>query len=526
MFYLCFLIQHIFTAQKRKLGEVDKQPYIKKRLVYTNEELLAAQSLIELNGLANHPNKKDSVVFIANEENTNLRTLVDNLIDKDTKNLTENKTNSVFLENTCKPTEARKNNRKKLKLKKHKKDFQELKNKHVAFIRDFKFKNECKATCNFHIWQSIDITRLAIDFEKQLSFNLNYLFEIIEEGKNDFIQPFFRNGIASSDKNYYKIFSKLTIDPGFTHFDLEDNLCKESTDSLLKFPNLNILPGKYESVQNKMICILNSLCENSINYKSYMINQYDEYKNFYESKLPMYSIHEFLLFCINDYLKFENHGLIEFLFPEFEIIKMILDGKVDREIIKKCHFFICIFHFRYLFFRDIIRKEFIEMQNKKEGFDILRCKYFSYFLFSSKIIFQVFLYSFSKKFKAEVEDFVFTNFLYFIKLKFMVFRARFSFNTLFLLNPFKAKHFTIFSSKINQSKKYKFNPISVLEMPKSEEILGYYNEKKDYTILNIRLSKCLNQQLPEDFFMLQNDVNILKIFFETRFYNLLLSELK
>ncbi|RVD93042.1 hypothetical protein TUBRATIS_004350 [Tubulinosema ratisbonensis] len=512
MFCFSFFIQHIFATEKRRLEQGDEQSIIKKRLIYTNDELIAAQVIVGLQnnfeGFHDIEEKKnvdeerdtqyDSSEFLKKEV-----IIVSNKVPILIDPITPETKNQIKLVKTSDLLEL----------------FNSMKNKHLGIVKYYKSLGGYENICDFYVWKSIDMRRIALDYEEQFSFNLNYLFLIMGRGNNDFIRPFFKIGFTNTNRNYYGIFSKLLIDPELNLFDLEDNLTDESLNELLRFPNVEILPEKYQLIQKKNIDFLSNMNNESRIWSSYMLKVFKHDVNYYgfTEFLPFFE--QFLFFCIKDYLKLEKYPLIKFLFPEFTIIRMILDQKKELSFAKRVYFFLSTFHFKYLFFRDTIKKEIGEMQMKNEGFDILKCKYFSYFLFSSKMTCQMLIQKSINNFRSEISGYVFTNFLYFMKLKFICFRKGLNFNTLFLVNPFKiTENFKVcFSVVKSTKKKFVFKTLFVEVMPTKKEIMAQYEEFGSYKVLIERLMICFNERIPENFFEAQNTEN-LKEFFETKFY--------
>ncbi|RVD93010.1 hypothetical protein TUBRATIS_004620 [Tubulinosema ratisbonensis] len=525
MFCTYIFLRTILSATKRKSDTLEDSPSLKKSNNYTEEDLSIAQVILSLQN--NEESNKNEIENRSSEIRNN------SMNQEGSISSTNNVGVIILIEKVSNKAPLYYNHKENPKQPNdiYTKEellsiFENLKTNHINS------NNENRLTTynqyiDFHAWKSIDLIKLVFDYEEQISFNLNYLVEILNEQKRYITKSVFEVSFFQVERDFHEFITKVLLNPESTYFNLENNIIEGNIYKNFILNKVIPVSNTFKLIQEGLKPILNQMSNESKNYNSYMKLYFSRMKTLYNLNLPVTYINEFLIFSIEDYLKLKKYPVIRFLFPEFEIITKIFHRKTELSFAKRCHFFLSIFHLKYLFFRDIIKNEVRELRDKNKGFDIFKCKYFLYFLLETKIMFQMVIYKYNSGFLEEIEGQIFKNFLFFLKLKYLTLRNYLNFNTLFLLNPLKkTSRFITRPSKENQdSKKFNFWAISAIFMPSLEEIMDLFDKKENFFLLLNRLRNIYGESKVEKYFEPQCDSSVLEDYFEEKLYDFLLENL-
>lgn len=157
--------------------------------------------------------------------------------------------------------------------------------------------------------------------------------------------------------------------------------------------------------------------------------------------------------------------------------------------LKKLHMYAGFFFLKFCFFKRIIKEE-IETEICKNGkVDIYKCKYFSYFLISSKMLLQHLLFKCNAFKKFEIKKMVFSNYLFFLQMYSKKTRDLIQVNPFYIFykrdisNDFYTKFDYETIKNIQNYNNLRSKPLELKYTPSFQDINKVFNDKKCFEIL-------------------------------------------
>lgn len=447
MLLIILVFKKILASIKRKSEDFDySHREIKRMCVNTSDDYEVADFLVSLSETpvvferCNHNNSlKSQISFSVDDSNLPKTVLDEYLSDSDDQTIVKNPNSSIVKKNTksmktgnlipktvldqnefdsenelfddktsilsIKPLDltVAENHRKKLQ---NEIKIYEQENQGKLNISYFERK------FNFHVWENIDLYELKNNFQNKFYFSFDYLFIFLYRSSRIKFTDL-KNNYDISDHELYRFIVDRIYDLINNPFEITD----------LTFKNLNeiktlelLVKVHYDKLQMCTISFLSILNPRSKRlYKFLYIyidaifkNKSKKYRNLYMEELIKYAL--------NDYFSHHDKSSFKIIFPEFEIFLTLLKLKLDLSYLKRLFYCTAIFHLKFCFFKKIIYNE-IESEVMKNGkVDIFNCKYFSYFIISSKMLFQVFWVKFIYEDFFNSRTIIFSNLVFYLQM--------------------------------------------------------------------------------------------------------------
>lgn len=522
MFVLTIFSKYIIASLKRKDEESTLNKDCKRFCIHTDSDNEVAEILLSLNHIKQESSSKNDELAEQNKISVESFSQKDTLksaeVFKMKVNVIENIRLGFFINLVKPPKPILFHIGMKNKIPTNRQEMLErLKQFHMYHYKSTQklqiFNKKNKKLFNFYIWEGIDLWKLSQDFETKFYFHLSYFYNFFcSYSLNKIFIKSYQNCLLS-ESNIIKLIEERVYDPNNNIFQLEqDGLEKTTLSQILniKYQEIQLYVSKFYNIVKPSSKGINRYLYSYVNwiFRTGSINDFGSY------------LREFLLYSLNDFFSLNEHPSLQFLFPEFKFILFLLNEHGDLCFYKRLHAYAGFFHLKFCFFKKIIEKEIRAAYEKNEKFDVLKCKYFSYFLISSKMLLQPFFYKFFLFHMLEIKKIIFSNLIFFLQLKSKEYRSEINFDTFSLFYFENTNEVIKFfdCSVIRYKNDFDEFPIKIFTVPSLKSISFFINERKCF-------EKMISQISPVDVNIDFNEENYnYKDFFYRKFKDLLLAD--
>lgn len=373
---------------------------------------------------------------------------------------------------------------------------EKLKTFHKQFIENKKIyevsiKQE-KLFFNYYSWNNINLMCLCSEFESKFYFNFNYFVKFFcnYSQKGIKIIPYYI--YLKTFPSIKKLVKKIIYNPKDNTFNSVPDDKHEIISLFLSFNE------KYKKCQLNAISHYDILDKNRKYLKRYFKSFFYEIIKSTSIENNVFCMKEVLLYCLRDFFSLKEYCTLKFLFPEFKIIFNFLGDINNLYFLKRLHMYAGCFYLRFCFFKKIIKEE-IEAEICKNGkFDIFECKYFSYFIISSKMLLQPLLFRFDSFKKLEIKKIVCSYYLFYLQIYSKKIRD------LIQVNPFFIFHKRDISNDFYDNFDYEIihinknctnlcsTPLELKCIPSFQNIKEVFDDKNSFRILILLIDKGYN----------------------------------
>lgn len=521
MLFCSSLLTLIESSLKREYEDFQQeQPPTKRMLVSRESEFDAANTLLSL---SERPIYSDS-----NGNRDNLQNAIKNeatlfRVMKITRNISQpNNKDSAKVSNKIGDKEISLQNIEDKKVPEITKDLvKQMVKEYYENPGEKSIKNDpFDMKFDFHIWKNIDLYELKVIFQKNSYFSFDYIFLFLYRSKERVTFNTFSRNIRISETEVRTFLTDTVYDPCANPFEIA-NKFDDSYDEMTVYSRffLQIFTDFQDYIDDfyQVLKPGTKGLDKFLRVYGYIVF------NIHVTTINRFYLEEYIKHTIKEYYTFSDCLSLKILFPELQVLSLLIDMDVDLATLKRFYFYTAIFHLKFCFFKKIIGEEIRSMLYGKSLKNIFNCQYFLYFLISSKMLLQPLLLSFFKFHSAKIKYFVFANLVFCLQIisenlrnKMNLYPAIF-----FQSNDIHLKLEDLTILPYLKSNRYHFSSLQKIQIqrfPSIEKISSMFATTDSY-------KKILKILMPEDeTSYLGLNVNELELLFDQKLITLLMSD--